>query len=103
MEGNRVGELLNRLQSLDEPTKRKVLVGATAVIMIVVVFVWIAYFNTIVIPSATQAGQASSTTSTASAASAPAGPGFWKGLVAGFEGIGTMLFHGGHETIQPSH
>jgi hypothetical protein len=122
MEENRIQDLLAKLQSLDEPTKRKVLIGSTVVIMIVVLFVWVAYFNSIVLPSATQTDQAA-VTSTAQvtpiagamdqASSASAGPGFWKGIengfaqfgkgiAAGFEGIGVM-FHGGRETIGPSH
>ena len=122
MEENRIQDLLEKLQSLDEPTKRKVLIGSTVVIMIVVLFVWVAYFNSIVIPSAAQMGtdQAAATstqpiaaTAGIQASSVTAGPGFWKGIengftqfgkgiAAGFEGIGVM-FHGGRETIGPSH
>jgi hypothetical protein len=124
MEENRIQDLLEKLQSLDEATKRKVLIGSTIVIMIVVLFVWVAYFNSIVIPSAAQTGTdqaaATSTTQTTPIAdvanqniSASTNPGFWKGIengfaqfgkgiAAGFEGIGVM-FHGGRETIGPSH
>ncbi len=39
---------LQKLQSLDEPTKRKVVVGASAVAMVIVVYFWVAYFNGLV-------------------------------------------------------
>jgi ABC-type Fe3+ transport system permease subunit len=113
MEENRIQDFLVKLQSLDEPTKRKVLIGSTIVIMIVVLFVWVAYFNSIVLPSATQTDQGAVTSTAQTAPTTTTGPGFWKGIengfsqfgkgvAAGFEGIGVM-FHGGHETIGPSH
>ena len=37
-----------RLQALDEPTKNKVLIVATAIIMVIVVYFWVAYFNNII-------------------------------------------------------
>ena len=39
---------LEELQSLEEPTKFKILIASTVVIMIVVVYFWLAYFNGIV-------------------------------------------------------
>ncbi len=36
---------LEELQSLDEPTKRIVMIVLTVVIMVVVIYVWLAYFN----------------------------------------------------------
>ncbi len=111
MEENRAYDFLKKLQSLDEPTKRKVLIVSTIVIMIVVIFVWIAYFNNIIMPSS---GGTATATSTQPVASAPAasGPGFWgkmkndfsgfgEGVAEGFEGIGNA-FHGGREYIKPS-
>jgi len=41
-------DILTKLQSLDEPAKAKVLIIATAIIMIVVIYFWLAYFNSIV-------------------------------------------------------
>lgn len=42
------------LRSLDEPTKTKILVVATVLIMVVVVYFWLAYFNGLIAGS--QAG-----------------------------------------------
>jgi len=39
---------LRQLQSLDEPMKTKVLVLSTVVVMVVVVYFWLGYFNSIV-------------------------------------------------------
>ncbi len=61
-------QYLEQLQALDEPTKLKVLVAATAVIMIVVVYFWLAYFNNIV----GEASQSASVSATVPAAVAPA-------------------------------
>jgi hypothetical protein len=109
MEESRAQKFLKELQALDEPAKNRVLIIATVVIMIVVLFVWIVYFNSIVIPSAAGTSQTAATstaavtipnaTTQASSASVQASPGFWKGLESGF----TSLFHGGNQTIQPSH
>ncbi len=40
---------LEKLQSSDEATKQRWLVGSAAVIMTIVVFLWLAYFNSFVI------------------------------------------------------
>lgn len=42
---------LEKLQSSDEATKQRWLVGSAAVIMAIVVFLWLAYFNAFVIGS----------------------------------------------------
>ena len=43
-----MGSFFEQLQSLDESMKQKILIVATIVIMVVVVYVWIGYFNGIV-------------------------------------------------------
>ena len=40
---------LERLQSADESVKQRWLVGSAAVIMAIVVFLWLAYFNSLII------------------------------------------------------
>lgn len=40
---------LERLQSADEATKRRWTIGITAVVMLVVIYVWLAYFNNLVV------------------------------------------------------
>lgn len=44
---------LERLQSADNETKRRWMVGAVIVFMIIVVYLWLAYFNNIVASSNT--------------------------------------------------
>ena len=36
---------LHQLQALPDPAKKKVLIGTTAALMIIVVYFWLAYFN----------------------------------------------------------
>jgi hypothetical protein len=50
---------LEELQSLDEPTKSKVLIITTIVIMAVVIYFWLGYFSSIVtgIPQPAVAGE----------------------------------------------
>lgn len=50
---------IERLQALDEPTKQKVLIIATVVMMAVVIYFWLAYFNTLVAGVAGQPAAAS--------------------------------------------
>jgi hypothetical protein len=39
---------IEELRSLSEPTKRKVLFGAVVISMVLVIYFWLAYFNSIV-------------------------------------------------------
>jgi hypothetical protein len=41
-------DFFQKLQSLDEPVKQRILVAATIVIMVVVLYFWLMYFNGIV-------------------------------------------------------
>lgn len=66
MYGEHEKGFLEKLQSLDERTKQWILIAATAVIMIVVVYVWLAYFNSIL------ANVASTTSEPAPALATPA-------------------------------
>ena len=43
-----MGNFLEKLQSSDERIKRRWLVGLTAIVMVGVVYVWLAYFNNLV-------------------------------------------------------
>jgi len=67
---------LEQLQSLDEPMKKKVLVVSTAVIMVIVVYFWLAYFNTLIAGISNQPPVAVNADAggSAPAAAAPAGP-----------------------------
>jgi hypothetical protein len=68
---------IEELRSLSEPVKRKVMLGAVAVSMVVVVYLWLAYFNSIV-PNAVPAA---APTSVAASAPNTGGPGIF-GLFA---------------------
>jgi hypothetical protein len=45
-------DFLHRLQGLDETKKQKIMVVATVIIMIVVIWLWAVYFNSIVVGGA---------------------------------------------------
>ena len=45
---------IQRLQALDDPRKQKVLIGTSIVIMVIVIYLWLAYFNGIVAGGAGQ-------------------------------------------------
>jgi len=116
---------LEGLQSLDESTKHKILIGATAVIMIVVVYFWLAYFNSIVVnlsaqpvAAQTQSAPAVAQTTPAVAQNAPAvaqsastpaasggGTSIWHNIGAGFmslvHGFGNIFQSQGQYTVQP--
>lgn len=65
---------LEELQSADRATKKKVLVASSAAAIILVVFVWIGYFNTIVAQGPTPADSQSQAASAAPASDSPAAP-----------------------------
>ncbi len=71
-------DYLAELQSLNEPMKRRVLIAASAVVMALVVFVWVGYFNNIVMSNqsglADQSAIAQSGTVAPAAAAAPVAP-----------------------------
>ncbi len=43
-----MSKLLERLQNADEGTKRRWMIVATIIIMVVVIYIWAAYFNNLV-------------------------------------------------------
>ena|SRR5690348_3509077 len=69
---------LEELQSLSEPTKRKIMIVATVVIMAVVIYVWLAYFNNLL----ASVGQPTVAENTG-AASVPSGSDFAQGTKSG--------------------
>lgn len=107
-------DYIRELQSLDEPIKQRVLIAASAITMMLVVYIWIGYFNSIVMGGPTQlADQSASVQAGAvpsaitgdvatSAVTTPSAPGFWQmlgggidslyhGAVSGFKGAGSAL------------
>ena len=105
---------LEELQAMSEARKRQVLIISTVVIMALVVGVWLAYFNSVVMGGAsgttdvsavagTQAS-ATSTSAPAPAATAPvsAGPSLWARMKEGFASIERMFGGGPSQySIQP--
>ena len=87
------------LRSLEEPTKTKILVVATVLVMVVVVYFWMAYFNNLIAGSQTGGNAVGVGVATAEpaqpsapAAAAPAAaaeqsaasvPGFWQNAANG--------------------
>jgi flagellar basal body-associated protein FliL len=55
--------MLEELQSLSDGSKKRVLVIATVIIMIIIVGVWVAYFNSIIMGTAQQVATEATTTS----------------------------------------
>lgn len=95
---------IEELQSLNEVVKKRVLIIATTVIMVVVVGVWFSYFNGI-IASASQPVIAIDATTTAqtvpTASSSANGPGVWQNIENGFASIGNIFKGPSQYNIQP--
>jgi len=72
---------IQRLQALDDGPKQKVLIGTSIVVMIVVIYFWLAYFNGIVAGGAGQSQAVAvnddSAVSAATTAPVASGPSFW--------------------------
>ncbi len=49
-----IKNFLENIRAADEPTKRKVAIVVTIVCMVIIIFVWLAYFNPFVAVSAPQ-------------------------------------------------
>jgi len=71
---------LQELQSLDEQTKRRVLLISSVVIMGIVIYLWLGYFNNIVNTAPLAAAQPS--------VSQSQGPSFWQDIQ---NGVGQMF------------
>ncbi|MBI2888802.1 MAG: hypothetical protein HYY10_02675 [Candidatus Liptonbacteria bacterium] len=50
---------LNRIQGADAATKRRVLIISSAVAMVVVLYIWLAYFNNLLVDAGENTGLAS--------------------------------------------
>jgi hypothetical protein len=102
--------LLEEIQSLNEKNKKRVLVIGTAIIMIIVIGVWITYFNGI-IASAGQQSVADGSTNAATtqgtvAAAQPTAPiahgsSIWQNVENGMASIGNIFKRPSNYTIQP--
>jgi hypothetical protein len=109
---------LEEIQSLSDSTKKRVLIIATMLIMIIVIGVWVTYFNNIVV-GAPQSGATAVTTLPTGTTTSPvaivppapvatpsaSGPGLWQNIESGFSsilhGIAGIFSHPTNYTIQP--
>jgi hypothetical protein len=115
---------IENLQLLDEPMKQRVLIAGSALLMLVVVYVWAGYFNNIVMSNPVQLADQNAIAAQAQqqqAQQAPAAqtaqsqsntPGFWQefgsgavslynNAVNGIKNIGIMLRNPKQYTVTP--
>lgn len=88
---------IEELQSLSDVHKKRVLIIATIVIMVIVVGVWLSYFNGI-LAAASQPAVAETTSTTPTAS----GPSMWQNIKNEMASIGNVFNSSSQYTIQPS-
>jgi hypothetical protein len=101
--------MLEELQSLSDVNKKRILIIATIIIMVIVVSIWISYLNSIVAGPAQQAAQATSTVASAFATDTlptvtPAqtsGPSIWQNIENWFGSLLSNFGKPSQYTIQP--
>jgi hypothetical protein len=111
---------LEELQSLEETTKRKVVVVSTIILMVGVIYLWLGYFNTLVVGQSqrNQVAQNNDTAGTMgvtdgatgaqvagtqnNAANATTGANFFQNMKNGMAWIAGMFKSPGQYNIQPS-
>jgi flagellar basal body-associated protein FliL len=109
--------MLEELQSMSDRNKKRVLIIATVIIMIIIIGVWVAYFNSVIMgttqPAATEATTSSAVgaptqtpTTTAATATAPVtaqanGPSLWQNIKDWFGSIANVFKKPSEYTIQP--
>ena len=89
---------LDELRSLDEPVKKRVLIISTIIIMIIVLYIWIGYFNSIVASSSQPTVATAVATSTGATSQ---GISFWQNIKNGMANIANIVRGPGEYTIQP--
>jgi flagellar basal body-associated protein FliL len=105
--------MLEELRSLSDGDKKRVLVIATIIIMVIIVGVWVAYFNSVIVGTAQQVATEATTTSAVATvptvvATVPApvtaqanGPSLWQNIKNGFGSIANVFKKPSQYTIQP--
>ena len=104
--------MLEELQSLSDGNKKRILIIATMIIMIIIIGMWVVYFNGVIMGTAeqvatdatTSAGAVAPTLPTVVAPSAPAqanGPSLWQNIENGFGSIANVFKKPSHYNIQP--
>ncbi len=97
---------LEELQAMSEARKRQVLVISAVIVMAIVVGVWLAYFNGIVMGGAgvratDVSAPAGGQPSAPAAVPAPAGPSLWTRIKDGLGSLGRMFSAPSQYQIQP--
>jgi flagellar basal body-associated protein FliL len=106
--------MVEELQSLSETNKKRVLVIGTIIIMVIVIGVWFAYFNSIIIGSSQPDEQQANATNasalvptaitpvtTAAVSPQANGPSLWQDVKNGFGWFGSLFSHPSQYKIQP--
>lgn len=98
--------MLEELRALSEENKKRVLIIATIVIMVIIVGVWATYFNSIIMGTANQAAMEATTSvaMTSPTATAPAqanGLSLWQNIKNGFGSVVNIFKGSSHYTVQP--
>jgi cytoskeletal protein RodZ len=100
MDEQKTKGFLEEIQSLSDGTKKRVLVISTVIVMVIVIGVWMSYFNNIVMGTAQQA-TADATSTDQAAMSANNGPSFWQRVEGGFSYMGSIFRRSSNYSIQP--
>jgi hypothetical protein len=104
--------MLEELQSLSDGNKKRVLVIATVIIMVIIIGVWVVYFNSIIMgtaqPVATEATTTSAVATPTPTTTAPVpvtaqanGPSLWQNIENGFGSIANVFKKPSQYNIQP--
>jgi hypothetical protein len=100
MEEEKQKSFLEEIQAFDESVKRKILVVATVVVMIVVAYAWVGYFNGLVAESSQQQATGTATQTAASGAES-GGYNFWQSMKSGMADIVNTFRGPGRYTVTP--
>jgi hypothetical protein len=90
---------LERLQSLDRSAKRTTLISATAVVVIIVIYVWLGYFSGLVSNVSQPVVSENQPSQTPQAAS---GSSFWQNIKNGMANMIDVLRSPGQYSIKPN-
>ncbi len=92
---------LEELQALDESVKRRVLTVATVVVMVVVAYVWVGYFNGLVAGSSQEQSAIVAAAQTPTGGAGDGGYNFWQSIKSGWTNMENTVRGPGHYTITP--
>jgi hypothetical protein len=94
MEEEKQKTFLEEVQAFDEPVKRKILAVATVVVMVVVAYVWVGYFNGLVAGSSDQSA-------TVAQGNADGGNSFWQNMENDMASIANTVRGSGQYKVTP--